>query len=151
MRGALLAGLACVCISVSAAPPAAIKPLEATGLRSIAGWLQAQGTPGFVGADVADAMGIARGTEQDLVDAMQRGFREAQVLRIAQVIRGDTLLFMVQDEGEVYFYLSSVREGLRKALVSIPSRESVTPLEAAEAETNFRREVHYWEEKAGRL
>ncbi|HUQ76412.1 MAG TPA: hypothetical protein VM183_16945 [Burkholderiales bacterium] len=145
-----LAAFAFVCMSAFAAP-GGVAPIEGTGLRSIAGWLQAQGTPGYVGADVADAMGIARTTEQDLVDAMQRGFRDAQVLRIAQVIRGDTLLFMVQDEGEVYFYLSNVREGLRKALVSIPSRESVTPLDAAEAEVNFRREVHYWEKKAGKL
>jgi hypothetical protein len=66
------------------------------------------------------------------------------------VIDGETLLFMVQGEGEVYFYLSSVRGGLRRALVSVPSRESVTPLEADEAETNFRREVQYWEQKVTR-
>jgi hypothetical protein len=47
----------------------------------------------------------------------------------------------------VYFYLSTVRGGLRKALVSLPERESVTPLGAEEAESNFRREVLYWERK----
>jgi hypothetical protein len=40
-----------------------------------------------------------------------------------------------------------VHGGLRKALVSIPGQEAVAPLEAAEAESNFRREVLYWEQK----
>jgi len=136
-----------ICISAFAAP-GGVQPVEVSGLRSIAGWLQMKGTPGYVGADVADAVGIARTAQQDTVDAMQRGFRDESVLRIAQVIGADTLLFMVQAEGEVYFYLSSVRGGLRKALVSIPTRESVTPLGGEEAETNFRREVQYWEGKA---
>jgi hypothetical protein len=38
-----------------------------------------------------------------------------------------------------------VRGGLRKAVVA--SRATVTPLEAPEAETNFGREVLYWEQK----
>jgi hypothetical protein len=154
MRVTALAVLAAVCMSASiricaAAAPGMSVPLEATGLRTIAGWLQARGTPGYVGADVADAIGIPRRGE-DLVEAMQRGFREERVLRMAQVIDGETLLFMVQGEGEVYFYLSSVRGGLRRALVSVPSRESVTALQADEAETNFRREVQYWEQKVTR-
>ena len=145
MRGAALAVLASICVSAAAAPGIEI-PLEATGLRTVAGWLQAKGTPGYVGADVADAIGIPRDDER--VEAMQRGFRSESVLRMAQVIRGETLLFMVQAEGEVYFYLSSVRGGLRRALVSVPSRESVTPLDEAEAQANFRRELLYWEGKA---
>jgi len=150
MRAAVLALFASLCISAAAAPGGVTPQVEATGLRSIAGWLQAKGTPGYVGADVADAMGIPRVRDEDLVEAMQRGFKDEKVLRIAQVIGADTLLFMVQAEGEVYFYLSSVRGGLRKAVVSIPSRESVTPLGVKEAETNFRREVQYWEQKVTR-
>lgn len=144
MRVLALVVFALVGVAALAAPGSV--PVESTGLRTIAGWLQAKGTPGYVGADVADAIGIARRGDA-LVEAMQRGFREERVLRMAQVIDGDTLLFMVQAEGEVYFYLSSVRGGLRKALVSVPSREAVTPLGGKEAETNFRREVQYWEQK----
>ena len=147
MRRLFAAMLLFICVSSSAAPGGALQPLDATGLRTIAGWLQSKGTPGYVGADVADAMGIPRTDGDKVIDALQRGFREEQVLRMAQVIGGDTLLFMVQAEGEVYFYLSSVRGGLRKALVSVPSRESVTPLGGEEAEANFRREVQYWEQK----
>src|SRR4051794_37093793 len=145
MRRMAAAVLSFICIAASAAPGGVV-PLETTGLRSIAGWLQAKGTPGYVGADVADGKGIPRG-ERDALDAMQRGFRDESSLRMAQVIGADTLLFMMQSEGEVYFYLSSVRGGLRKALLSVPSREAVTPLGALEAETNFRREVQYWEGK----
>ncbi len=83
-------------------------------------------------------------------DALQRGFREDEVLRIAQFIDGEYVLFMVQRPGEVQLYLSTVRGGLRKALVSIPAREAVAPLEATEAESNFRREVLYWEDKVAR-
>ena len=147
MRGIVLAVVAFACMSASAAPGGVV--VETPGLRTIAGWLHAKGTPGYVGADVADAMGIPRGEDEKVIDAMQRGFREERVLRMAQVIGGDTLLFMVQAEGEVYFYLSSVRGGLRKALLSVPSRESVLPLGAEEAATNFRREVEYWEGKLG--
>ena len=149
MRGLLAAVFAFVCIGASAAP-GGTAPVESTGLRSIAGWLNTKGTPGYVGADVADAIGIPRAADEKLVDAMQRGFRDEKVLRIAQVIGADTLLFMVQADGEVYFYLSSVRGGLRKALVSVPSREAVMPLGAHEAEANFRREVQYWEDKVHR-
>jgi hypothetical protein len=147
MRGWLAAILACVCMSAVAAPAAPTKPVEATGLRSIAGWLKAQGAEGFLGADVADAIGIPRGADVELIAARQRGFRDAEVLRIAQVIDGEYLLFMVQRPTEVYFYLSTVHGGLRKALVSIPGQEAVAPLEPDEAESNFRREVLYWEGK----
>ena len=145
MRRSLAAVLLFLSVSAIAAPGAVV-PVDAPSLRTVAGWLQAKGTPGYVGGDVADAIGIPR--QDDMVEAMQRGFRDDKVLRVAQVIRGDTLLFMVQSGGEVYFYLSSVRGGLRRALLSVPSRESVTPLDELEAQANFRRELLYWEDKA---
>jgi len=149
MRGIVAAVLACVCLSAPvvcmSAPAAPMKAVESTGLRSIAGWLKSHGVEGFLGADVADAIGIARAADVELIAARQRGFREDEVLRIAQLLDGDTLLFMVQRPGEVTFFLSSVRGGLRKALVSVPGQEAVAPLDAAEAESNFRREVLYWE------
>jgi hypothetical protein len=143
----LAAVLSVICIAASAAPGSATSP-ESSGLRTIAGWLQSKGTPGYIGADVADAMGIRRGEGEKVLDAMQRGFREERVLRMAQVIDGETLLFMVQAEGEIYFYLSNVRGGLRKALLSLPTRESVITIDGAEAKASFLREVRYWEDKA---
>ena len=150
MRGAVAAVLACACLGAAASSSAPPAPVESTGLRSIAGWLKAQGAEGYLAAEVADAIGIPRGAEVKLLAARQRGFRDAGVLRIAQIVEGDYLLFMVQSPGEVYFYLCTVRGGLRKALVSLPERDVVSPLEAAEAEINFRQEVLYWEEKAAR-
>ena len=145
MRGALSALLASVCISAAAAPGASLAPLESVGLRSIAGWLKLHGADGFLAADVADAIGIPRESGAELIAARSRGYRDAEVLRIAQLVDGQYLLFVVQAPGEVYFYLSTIRGGLRKAVVA--SRETVTPLEAAEAESNFGREVLYWERK----
>jgi hypothetical protein len=139
MRGAIVAML----MFTSSAAIA-----ESSGLHSIAGWLKLRGQPGFIGADVADAMGITRLSGEAMVDAMQRGFHDGKELRVAQVIEGDTLLFMVQSPDEVVFYVSSVRGGLRKALVSMPSRKAVSPLGAARAEATFRREVLYWQDKA---
>ena len=139
MRGAVFSVLA-LWFGLAAADPG--------GLQSIAGWLKVRGQPGFIGADVADAMGITRLSGEAMVDAMQRGFRDGKELRVAQVIEGDTLLFMVQSPDEVVFYVSTVRGGLRKALVSMPSRKAVSPLGAAEAEATFRREVLYWQDKA---
>src|SRR6185295_13331141 len=99
---------------------------DAVSLRSIAGWLRQSGRDGFVGADVADVMGIPR----------QRGFRNEDVLRIAQISaddKRDFLLFMVQrPDDQVYFYFSTLREGLKKAFVSIPSRNLVMPLDPLE-------------------
>jgi hypothetical protein len=137
------------------APPAFEKrtaiPAESVQLRSIGGWLKRQGADGYVGADVADALGIPRAEGQDLLDAKQRGFRTGEVLRIAQIsanAKRDFMLFMVQQpDGQVFFYLATVGDGLKKAFVSIPSRELVLPLERAEAEQNFRRELLYWEDR----
>ncbi|MFN2645848.1 MAG: hypothetical protein ABR570_12710 [Burkholderiales bacterium] len=147
MRGAIAALLACVCVSASASSSAPSAPVEATGLRTIAGWLKAKGVEGYLAATVADAIGIPREAGVELLSARQSGFRDAEVLRIAQFVDGEYLLFMVQAKGEVYFYLSTVSGGLRKALLSLPDRESVTPLGTVEAESNFRREVLYWKQK----
>ena len=139
--------------SAASAPAGPLKEVavEVPTLRSIAGWLRSHGSPGFLGADVAQAMGIARGGE-DALAARQRGFRNDDVLRIAQIPAGeghDFVLFMVQrPDDQVYFYFSTVREGLKKAFVSIPSKNVVAPLERHEAERNFRSELLYWEDKA---
>jgi hypothetical protein len=150
MRSALAAFVACVCMSAAASSPAPLAPVEATGLRSIAGWLKAHGAEGFLAADVADAIGIPRSAADEFIAAKQRGFRDAEALRIAQFVQGDYMLFMVQTSDEVYFYLSTLQGGLRKALVSVPGRDAVAPLGAAEAEVNFQREVLFWEDKAAR-
>lgn len=125
--------------------------VESGSLRSIAGWLRQSGRDGYVGSDVADAMGIPRLETEDLLEARQRGFRNDEELRIAQISaddRRDFLLFMVQrPDDQVYFYFSTVRDGLKKAFVSIPSRNLVLPLDRLEAEARFRQEVRYWGER----
>jgi len=106
---------------------------DPVSLRSIAGWLRESGRDGFVGADVADAMGIPRQVTEEVLEARQRGFRNEDVLRIAQISaddKRDFMLFMVQrPDDQVYFYFSTVRDGLKKAFVSIPSRNLVMPLD----------------------
>jgi hypothetical protein len=95
-------------------------------LHGIASWLRVHGREGYIGADVADAMGIARQQGEALVPAWQRGFKNDEVLRIAQVLDNratdperDFILFMVQrPDDQVYFYLSTPLGGLR----SSPSR-----------------------------
>jgi hypothetical protein len=146
----LLAVLVFACAAAAAAAPGAgpeEAKLELVGLRSIAGWLKSHGAEGYVGADVAHALGIAN-PDGGSLDARQRGFRNAAVLRIAQLLPDESVLFMVQDgAGEVYFYHSTLRQGLRRALVSVPGQKLVLPLESAEAESKFRAEVLYWEER----
>ena len=140
--------------AASVAPDHALQQItsaEFGNLRSIAGWLRQHGREGYVGADVADAMGIPRLETEDLLEARQRGFRSEDVLRIAQISmddKRDFLLFMVQrPDDQVYFYLSTVREGLKKAFVSIPSKNLLMPLDRLEAESRFRQEVRYWGER----
>ena len=128
-----------------------ITSAEFGNLRSIAGWLRQSGRDGYVGADVADAMGIPRLETEELLEARQRGFKSDDELRIAQISadeKRDFLLFMVQrTDDQVYFYFSTVREGLKKAFVSIPSKNLVMPLDRLEAEARFRQEVRYWGER----
>ena len=155
--------LASACLGIVLALPARAAPVapervlqqftsaESGSLRSIAGWLRQHGRDGYVGADVADVMGIPRGETEDLLQARQRGFRSDDELRIAQISASDKrdfLLFMVQrPDDQVYFYFSTVREGLKKAFISIPSRNLVMPLDRLEAEARFRQEVRYWGER----
>ncbi|MGQ0651339.1 MAG: hypothetical protein ACT4P4_03570 [Betaproteobacteria bacterium] len=153
MRALRLAVLGLGCLfawqvpAVSPGTRPALLAAEAAGLRTIAGWLRAHGVDGWVGADVADAMGIARAPHEEQIEAKQRGFRTEQTLRVAQLLDSrDALLFMVQrPDDQVFFYLSSVSGGLQKAFVSIPSRNLVAPLGAAEAESSFAAEVLYWQ------
>jgi hypothetical protein len=146
MRGAALAVLLMFSALAGAANPAASETQpDLVSLRSIAGWLKARGTEGFLGASVARALGLGG----EALAARQRGFRDASVLRVAQLLPDQSVLFMVQDEdGEVAFYHSTARDGLRRALLSIPGRGLVLPLGGAEAQSRFRAEVLYWEDKA---
>jgi len=139
--------------AASAASPlrAEVPALDREGLRTIAGWLRDHGRDGYIGADVADAMELPRMLGEDLLAARQRGFKNDDELRIAQVPadeRQDFILFMVQrPDDQVYFYLWTPG-GLQKAFVSIPSKNMVVPLERLEAEPRFRREVLYWKDRS---
>lgn len=128
-----------------------LETLETGRLKSIAAWLKQSGRDGFLAGDVADAAGIPRDATEDALEAKQRGFKSGGVLRIAQIsadARRDFLLFMVQQpEGEVFFYLSSVKDGLKKAFVFVPLQKAVVPLDPAEAQDGFRHEVLYWQER----
>lgn len=130
------------------ATPSGAEALEAGSLKSISAWLKESGRVGYLAADVADAAGIPRRESEDSLEAKQRGFRSENVLRVAQVPADEKrsfLLFMVQrPEGEVYFYLSTVSDGLKKAFVFLP-KHGVVGLEAGEAQTNFQAEVLYWQ------
>jgi hypothetical protein len=133
--------------------PAPVRPagdaVEAASLRTITAWLHSSGRDGYLSADVADAAGIPRAAAEDLLEARQRGFRSGEVLRVAQASADgsrDFLLFMVQrPDGEVHFYFATVREGLKKAFVSIPKQAAVLTLERSEAQASFQRELLYWQ------
>ena len=120
---------------------------DAASLSHIAGWLKRDGREGWLGADVADAVGIPRLATEDLLEARQRGFRDDEALRVVQLSadeRRDFLLFMVQrPDGRVFFYVASVREGLKGAYVSTSG--IVAPLERIEAQAAFQRELRFWE------
>jgi hypothetical protein len=156
VRGLLL--MLCLATSApgAAAPQRVLPPSEPVfafdSLHGIAAWLRHYGGDGYIGADVADAMGIARPEGEALLAARQRGFRSDDVLRIAQISADgerDFILFMVQwPDDRVYFYLSTPLGGLQKAFLSIPSRNLVVPLERGEAELRFREEVLYWKDRS---
>jgi len=156
----VVAMLGLACAAAQAATPQRELPQAAPvfafdSLHGIVSWLRQHGREGYIGADVADAMGIARPQGEALIAAWQRGFKSDDVLRIAQVVDNradgerDFILFMVQrPDDQVYFYLSTPLGGLQKAFVSIPSKNLVLPLERAEAELRWRSEVLYWKERS---
>jgi hypothetical protein len=156
-RGIIVAMLGLLCAVAQAATPQRglpqHEPLFAfDSLHAIAVWLRQHGREGYVGADVADAMGIPRPQGETLVAAWQRGFKNDDVLRIAQIAvdaERDFILFMVQrPDDQVYFYLSTPLGGLQKAFISIPSKNLVLPLKRGEAELRWRSEVLYWKERS---
>jgi hypothetical protein len=128
-----------------------LEALDTGNLRSIAAWLKESGRDGYLAGDVADAAGIPRDAAEDALEAKQRGFKSGGVLRIAQIsadARRDFLLFMVQQpEGEVFFYLSSVKGGLKKAFVFVPLKKAVVPLAPDDAQASFLQEIRYWQER----
>jgi hypothetical protein len=152
---AVMLGLACA-LAQAATPQRGLpqhEPLFAfDSLHGIATWLRHHGREGYIGADVADALGIPRAEDEALVAAWQRGFRNDDVLRIAQIAADgelDYILFTVQrPDDQVYFYLSSPLGGLHKAFLSIPSKNLVVPLERGEAELRWRQEVQYWKDRS---
>jgi hypothetical protein len=155
-RGIIVVMLGLACALAQAAPQRGLpqsEPLFAfDSLHGIAAWLRQHGREGWIGADVADAMGIPRPEGEALLAAWQRGFRSNDVLRIAQVAADaerDFILFMVQrPDDQVYFYLSTPLGGLQRAFLSIPSKNLVKPLERGEAELRFREEVLYWKDRS---
>jgi hypothetical protein len=157
MRRVLLAVLAVVSLAASAVTPQRGAPqpellFAFDNLRAISSWLRQHGREGYIGADVADAMGIAVRDGESALPAWQRGFKNDEVLRVAQVSADDArefILFMVQrPDDQVYFYLSTPNGGLQKAFISIPSKSLVVPLERSEAELRFREEVLYWRDRS---
>ena len=156
-RGIILAMLGFACAVAQAATPQRGLPqpepvFAFDSLHGIAAWLRQHGREGYIGADVADAIGIPRQQDEALLAAWQRGFKSDDVLRIAQISTDDErdfILFMVQrPDDQVYFYLSTPLGGLQKAFVSIPSKNLVLPLERGEAELRWRAEVLYWKERS---
>ena len=157
MRAVVLAVLAAISAVNFAATPLRGAPqpellFAFDNLRAISSWLRQHGREGYIGADVADAMGIALPDGESALPAWQRGFKNDEVLRVAQVLADDArdfILFMVQrPDDQVYFYLSTPNGGLQKAFVSIPSKSLVVPLERGEAELRFREEVLYWKDRS---
>ena len=156
-RGIIVAllGMACA-VAQAVTPPRGLPQPEPVfafdSLHGIAAWLRQHGREGYIGADVADAIGIPRQQDEALLAAWQRGFKSDDVLRIAQISTDDErdfILFMVQrPDDQVYFYLSTPLGGLQKAFVSIPSKNLVLPLERGEAELRWRAEVLYWKERS---
>ncbi|HWM44431.1 MAG TPA: hypothetical protein VNP36_18485 [Burkholderiales bacterium] len=160
-RGIIVVMLGVACALAQAATPqhglTQHEPIFAfDSLHGIAAWLRQHGREGYIGADVADAMGIPRAQGQALLAAWQRGFRNDDVLRIAQVLdmsaaetERDFILFMVQrPDDQVYFYLSTPLGGLQKAFISIPSKNLVVPLARGEAELRFQQELLYWKDRS---
>jgi hypothetical protein len=154
MGGARAVFLSLLCLFSVPAPAASsagriqsAPAFDTSSLSQIAGWLQRDGREGWLGADVADAVGIPRLATEEALQAKQRGFRDDEALRVAQISadeRRDFLLFMVQRfDGQVFFYFASVREGLKGAYVA--SSGIVAPLERTQALAAFRRELRFWE------
>jgi hypothetical protein len=133
----------------SLSPDARETRSTAETLQWISEWLEKSGVDGAMGAEVADVLNIPRLESEEAVVAKQMAFQSGETLYLAQVStdsRREFLMFMVKQPDRVIFYLSTVAEGFKKAIVSIPEQGLVVPLDRVEAEKGFRAVVSYWEE-----
>ncbi len=142
-------------ITTPPATLAASAPATGENLASIAAWLRHSGKEGYLAAEVADAAGIPRSEAEDSLGVSQRGFRSGEVLRVAQIstdAKREFLLFMAQHpDGSVLFFVSTPREGLKRAFISLPHLGAVLPWQGEEARAGFAREISYWEERSAGL
>jgi hypothetical protein len=147
---AVFFSFAAVSVSYSSVSPAVREVRSAAEtLQWIAAWLEKAGVDGAMGAEVADELSILRLESEETVGAKQMAFQSGETLYLAQVSADDRrefLLFMVKQPDRVIFYLSTVSEGLKKAIVSVPEQELVMQLDHSEAEKSFRQVVSYWED-----
>ena len=131
------------------APPQPQAGFAFDSLHGIAAWLRYYGRDGYIGADVADAMGNrpagGRGAPRRLAARPDRGRAAHRADLRGQRARLHSLTVQRPDD-RVYFYLSTPLGGLQ--FLSIPSRNLVVPLGRGEAELRWRAEVIYWKERS---
>ena len=104
-------------------PPARAAASAHPILHSLAGWLETSGEEGAMGAEVADALKVPRLASEQTVSARQIAFRSGETLHLAQVLaddRSEFVMLMVKRPDRITFYLSTLDEGFKRAVVSVP-------------------------------
>jgi len=133
-------------ILYAAIPPAVAG--EAKSLQPIVEALRHGGRSLFMGSDLAEVLGIP-------VDSGEEGIiMRGEALESGGVIRGmqvpareehDYVLFIVQKDNDVWFYLANKAGSLKKALRRDRARKENSGLDMKSAESAFLAEVAYWE------
>jgi hypothetical protein len=121
---------------------------EAKSLRPLVDALRESGRDILTGRELAEALGIPiEGGEEGIVTKGE-AFETGGVVRAIQTPASeqrDYVLFMVQKDNEVWFYLANSAGSLMKALRRDRAKKENAGLDLKSAESAFRAEIAYWE------
>jgi hypothetical protein len=121
---------------------------EAKSLQPIVEALRHEGRNLFMGDDLAGVLGIPVDSGEEGIIMRGEALESGGVIRSMQVpVREehDYVLFIVQKDNDVWFYLANKAGSLKKALRRDRARKENSGLDMKSAENAFLAEVAYWE------
>ena len=121
---------------------------EAKSLRPIVDALRESGRDILSGRELAEALGIPVEPGEEGIVTKGEAFESDGVIRAVQTSPSDDrdyVIFMVQKDNDVWFYLANSAGSLQKALRRDRARKENTGVDLKSAESAFRAEIAYWE------
>ena len=121
---------------------------EAKSLTPIVEALRGSARNILMGHELAEALGIPVETAEEGIVTKGEIFEAGGMIRAVQTPareQHDYVVFMVQKDNDVWFYVADSAGTLKKALRRDRARKENSRLDLKGAESAFRAEIAYWE------